>query len=76
MPQLARPKPAHEQHFESAQELNTRERLLTAKDAAGLLRSAGGVGGRIDVAGAVRSVNVSVEPSQIPSTSVGVETGS
>lgn len=38
MPQLARPKPPHEQRFESDHELNTRERLLTAKDAASLLR--------------------------------------
>jgi len=38
MPQLAHSKPTHEQRFESDQELNTRERLLTAKDAAGFLR--------------------------------------
>jgi predicted DNA-binding transcriptional regulator AlpA len=38
MPQLARPKPPHELRFESDQELNARERLLTAKDAASLLR--------------------------------------
>jgi predicted DNA-binding transcriptional regulator AlpA len=38
MPQLARPKAPHEQRFQSDHELNTRERLLTAKDAASLLR--------------------------------------
>jgi predicted DNA-binding transcriptional regulator AlpA len=38
MPQLAPPKPPHEQRLESDQELNARERLLTAKDAASLLR--------------------------------------
>jgi predicted DNA-binding transcriptional regulator AlpA len=38
MPQLACPKPTHEQLLESDQELNGRERLLTAKDAADRLR--------------------------------------
>jgi predicted DNA-binding transcriptional regulator AlpA len=36
--ELARSKPAHEQRFESDQELNGRERLLTANDAANRLR--------------------------------------
>ena len=36
--ELARSKPAHEQSFESDQELSGRERLLTAKDAADRLR--------------------------------------
>ena len=38
MPQLACPKPTYEQRLESDQELNGRERLLTAKDAADRLR--------------------------------------
>ena len=36
--ELARSKPAHEQSFESDQELNGRERLLTTNDAAHRLR--------------------------------------
>jgi predicted DNA-binding transcriptional regulator AlpA len=36
--ELARSKPAHEQRFESDQEPNGRERLLTANDAANRLR--------------------------------------
>ena len=38
MPQLACPKPTYEHRFESDQELNGRERLLTARDAADRLR--------------------------------------
>jgi predicted DNA-binding transcriptional regulator AlpA len=38
MPQATRPEPTHDPRFESDQELNGRERLLTVKDAADRLR--------------------------------------